>query len=78
MLTQLSRHVDHGTLRYHTYYGKNRNRTQLELEQLDLVITTYSVVSKEFQKGLLSQDGPGQLHNVIWHRVVLDEGEESF
>ncbi|KAF7509219.1 hypothetical protein GJ744_008279 [Endocarpon pusillum] len=70
---QIQHHVEPGILRYHVYYGRDRNRTQLELDQLDLVITTYSVVSKEFEKGLSSPYGPGQLHTTVWHRIVLDE-----
>jgi SNF2 family DNA or RNA helicase len=44
-------HVRPHFLRWQLYYGKNRIRIAMQLESLDLVITTYSIVAHEWRKG---------------------------
>ncbi|KNE56052.1 hypothetical protein AMAG_01895 [Allomyces macrogynus ATCC 38327] len=63
---QIEAHVESGRLRYHVFHGNNRNKDPRYLQSMDIVITTYSIMS------LHTEDTP--LHRVRWRRVVLDEG----
>ncbi|KNE54399.1 hypothetical protein AMAG_00371 [Allomyces macrogynus ATCC 38327] len=63
---QIEAHVEPGRLRYHMFHGNNRNKDPRYLQSMDIVITTYSIMS------LHTEDTP--LHRVRWRRVVLDEG----
>jgi hypothetical protein len=78
MYANFCSHVTPGILRYHIYYGKDRSRTPMDLKNLDLVITTYSVVSKEWERELSGKQSHRQLHSARWHRIVLDEGKVTY
>lgn len=66
------------------YHGSGRTKDPRELAQYDIVITSYSVVSKEAPKEVETVDSDGQpitqkirgaLFKVRWFRVVLDEAQ---
>ncbi|XP_066266289.1 helicase-like transcription factor [Branchiostoma lanceolatum] len=68
-IDQLEEHVHPNVdLRIYTYYGPERTRDHAELEQQDVVLTTYQMMAMDAKgKG-------GPLQKVQWLRVVLDEG----
>ncbi|XP_063069061.1 transcription termination factor 2 [Engraulis encrasicolus] len=81
---EVERHVKSGRLTVYLYHGPNRHKNAKVLAEYDIVVTTYSLVSKEIpvQKG--EGDRPSQdaepvganlppLLRVAWARVVLDE-----
>lgn len=69
---QIGNHVKPGTLSYYIYHGSNRCNDIRELSKFDMVITTYSVVSSEFDKRSKKRtDSP--LEQTNWFRIVLDE-----
>lgn len=67
--TQLQEHVVAGQLTSVTYYGEARSTRLADLKKADVVFTTYDVLSSEF-----SASRTGKLFQVVWKRVVLDEG----
>lgn len=69
---QIGTHIKPGTLSYYIYHGSNRCNNVKDLSQFDMVITTYSVVSSEFDKRSKKRpDSP--LEQMNWFRIVLDE-----
>ncbi|KAI8067772.1 SNF2 family N-terminal domain-containing protein [Gongronella butleri] len=67
-------------VKVHLYHGAKRASTRAELESYDIVITTYSVLESAFrrQEGGFTRNGKKKkerslLHNIKWHRIVLDE-----
>ncbi|KAF1315738.1 DNA repair protein rad5, swi/snf-related matrix-associated actin-dependent regulator of chromatin, partial [Globisporangium splendens] len=56
------------TLAYHIYYGDDREHTHA-IHKSDIVLTTYGVLSKEYEK----PNGGGVLVTTPWLRVILDE-----
>lgn len=66
------------------YHGPGRTKDPRELAQHDIVITSYSVVSKEAPKEVETVDASGHpitqkirgaLFKVRWFRIVLDEAQ---
>uniref|UniRef100_A0A8C9Y6D0 Transcription termination factor 2 n=1 Tax=Sander lucioperca TaxID=283035 RepID=A0A8C9Y6D0_SANLU len=80
---EIDRHVKTGKLTVYLYHGPNREKSAKLLADYDVVVTTYSLVSKEIpvQKEDAekpSKDADGSLRSapllrVTWARVVLDE-----
>ncbi|TYZ57390.1 hypothetical protein PybrP1_008346 [[Pythium] brassicae (nom. inval.)] len=57
------------TLGVHVYYGDDRESSAVLFGNSDIVLTTYGVLSKEFEKTA----GAGALLASAWQRVILDE-----
>lgn len=53
------------------YHGLKREKDLTELEQSDVVLTTYNTLATE------ATARKSQLHKINWYRVVLDEGKRS-
>ncbi|XP_045910598.1 transcription termination factor 2 [Micropterus dolomieu] len=80
---EIDRHVKTAKLTVYLYHGSNREKSAKVLADYDVVVTTYSLVSKEIpvQKEDAekpSKDADVPLHSapllrVAWARVVLDE-----
>ncbi|PGH23389.1 hypothetical protein AJ80_02499 [Polytolypa hystricis UAMH7299] len=75
---QISGHVrKENPLRVLTYHGPGKNEAS-NLDQYDVVITTYGAISSEFTH--MSDKGPNVkrpnkgLFSMHWRRIVLDEG----
>ncbi|XP_029983575.1 helicase-like transcription factor [Sphaeramia orbicularis] len=67
-LDQFEQHVHANVkLNVYLYYGSERNRSKKFLSSQDVVITTYNVLSADFEN-------KSPLHGIHWLRVVLDEG----
>lgn len=67
------RHLN-GSLDYLLYHGRARSESVNKIEEKDIVITTYNTLAKEHSAKLLGQ-GKSPLHEIKWHRIVLDEGQ---
>ena len=65
---QIKLHVKPDTLNYYIYHGQHRSRDLQYLSSFDIVITTYNVVSTEYEGAKTST-----LESIEWFRVVLDE-----
>ncbi|KAI0421832.1 SNF2 family N-terminal domain-containing protein [Xylaria grammica] len=68
---QLSQHVQQGQLTWRRHHGKTRLMDSLEIQNLNIVLTTYHTVSAEWKSG--SKSGQSILFSTHWRRVVLDE-----
>ncbi|KAI9830944.1 MAG: hypothetical protein M1819_005327 [Sarea resinae] len=71
---QIKMHVLDQGLSYYVFHGTNRCNNVVELSKYDIVITTYSVVSSEFdRRSKKRQSSPSPLEQTNWFRIVLDE-----
>uniref|UniRef100_A0AAQ5YLQ3 Transcription termination factor 2 n=1 Tax=Amphiprion ocellaris TaxID=80972 RepID=A0AAQ5YLQ3_AMPOC len=81
---EIERHVKTGRLTVYLYHGPNREKSAKVLADYDVVVTTYSLVSKEVPVQKEEADKPSKdpddvvskscpLLRVAWARVVLDE-----
>ena len=77
----VSRHLKPtSNLNYCMYYGKDRAANLKRLHEFTVVITTYSVLRKDWKSSQRSSE-PGadpNSYTIIWRRVVLDEGQSNF
>ena len=79
--TQISEHTQPGVLKLIVFHGDGRQESQSALEEADVVVTTYNVLSSELSKkvGPISKKkgrgSKGSLLDTNWKRVVLDEGQ---
>uniref|UniRef100_A0A8C7CQX5 Transcription termination factor 2 n=1 Tax=Oncorhynchus kisutch TaxID=8019 RepID=A0A8C7CQX5_ONCKI len=70
---EIERHVKSSRLSIYLYHGPNRQKNAKVLAEHDVVVTTYSLVSKEIP---VPKDDPSALPpllRVAWARIVLDE-----
>ncbi|KAM9347432.1 transcription termination factor 2 [Symphorus nematophorus] len=81
---EIERHVKTGKLTVYLYHGPNREKSAKVLADYDVVVTTYSLVSKEIPVQKEDAEKPSKdaddvpprsapLLRVAWARVVLDE-----
>ncbi|XP_059198691.1 transcription termination factor 2 [Centropristis striata] len=79
---EIGRHVKTGKLTVYLYHGPNREKSAKVLADYDVVVTTYSLVSKEIPVQKEDAEKPSKdtvplraapLLRVTWARVVLDE-----
>ncbi|XP_009986807.1 PREDICTED: transcription termination factor 2, partial [Tauraco erythrolophus] len=83
---EIDRHVGCGKLRVYLYHGPNRDKHAEVLSEYDVVVTTYSLLSKEVPTSKEEGEVPAQDHDVgsgsspcspllrvAWARVILDE-----
>ncbi|XP_041700417.2 transcription termination factor 2 [Coregonus clupeaformis] len=81
---EIERHVKSSRLSIYLYHGPNRQKNAKVLAEHDVVVTTYSLVSKEVpvqkedaeKPSKDSEDAPSALPplmRVAWARIVLDE-----
>ncbi|XP_013874441.1 transcription termination factor 2 [Austrofundulus limnaeus] len=81
---EIDRHVKRGELTVYLYHGANRQKSPRVLADYDVVVTTYSLVSKEIPVQKEEAHNPSKepdhvssrsapLLRVAWARVVLDE-----
>ncbi|MCJ1282251.1 hypothetical protein MMC26_001574 [Xylographa opegraphella] len=69
---QIIAHIQPGTLSCYIYHGNSRCQDIDELAKYDVVITTYSIVSSEFNGRSKKRDGSPLLQTNFF-RIVLDE-----
>ncbi|KAH0491045.1 hypothetical protein TgHK011_002491 [Trichoderma gracile] len=67
-VNEIEKHLKDGvtTIKYH---GSNRPKDIDTVADSDIVVTTYSTLTSEFQ----TKSAPSLLHCIDWYRVVLDE-----
>ncbi|NWX12902.1 TTF2 factor, partial [Aegotheles bennettii] len=83
---EVDRHVSCGKLRVNLYHGPNREKHAEALSGYDVVVTTYSILSKEVPTRKEEGEIPAEDHDVesgsspcspllrvAWARVILDE-----
>ncbi|XP_051464792.1 LOW QUALITY PROTEIN: transcription termination factor 2 [Apus apus] len=83
---EIDRHVDWGKLRVYLYHGPSRDKHAEALSEYDVVVTTYSLLSKEIPTRKEEGEVPAEDHDVgswsspcspllrvAWARVILDE-----
>ncbi|KFZ60930.1 Transcription termination factor 2, partial [Podiceps cristatus] len=83
---EIDRHVGCGKLRVYLYHGSNRDKHAEVLSEYDVVVTTYSLLSKEVPTSKEEGEVPAEDHDVgngsspcspllrvAWARVILDE-----
>ncbi|KAL9131595.1 MAG: hypothetical protein Q9217_000483 [Psora testacea] len=70
---QIAAHVKPGTLKYYVYHGANRISDLKALAKYDMIITTYSIVSSEFQGRGNKKYGVNPILQTNFFRIVLDE-----
>lgn len=56
------------------YHGRSRQARLTDIDDYDLVITTYHTLAREHTSKPLGEAG-SPLHGLLWYRVVLDEGK---
>ncbi|NXO61427.1 TTF2 factor, partial [Phainopepla nitens] len=83
---EIERRVTFGKLRIYLYHGPNRDKHAEVLSGYDVVVTTYSLLSKEVPTSKEEGEVPAQDHDVesgsspcspllrvVWARIILDE-----
>ncbi|NWX35270.1 TTF2 factor, partial [Notiomystis cincta] len=81
---EIERRVAFGKLRVYLYHGTNREKHAEALSGYDVVVTTYSLLSKEVPTSKEEGEVPAQDHDVgsgpcspllrvAWARIILDE-----
>ncbi|NXT82222.1 TTF2 factor, partial [Zapornia atra] len=83
---EIERRVGYGRLRVYLYHGPNRDKHAEVLAAYDVVVTTYSLLSKEVPTSKEEGEVPAEDHElgsgsspsspllrVAWARVILDE-----
>ncbi|XP_010186212.1 PREDICTED: transcription termination factor 2-like, partial [Mesitornis unicolor] len=83
---EIDRRVGHSKLRVYLYHGPNRDKHAEVLSGYDVVVTTYSLLSKEVPTSKEEGEVPAEDHDVgrgsspcspllrvAWARVILDE-----
>uniref|UniRef100_A0A669QSB3 Transcription termination factor 2 n=1 Tax=Phasianus colchicus TaxID=9054 RepID=A0A669QSB3_PHACC len=76
---EIDRRVGFGKLRVYLYHGPNRDKHAEVLSEHDVVVTTYSLLSKEVPTSKEEGEFPSgsspcsPLLRVAWARVILDE-----
>uniref|UniRef100_A0A8C3TUW0 Transcription termination factor 2 n=1 Tax=Catharus ustulatus TaxID=91951 RepID=A0A8C3TUW0_CATUS len=82
---EIERRVAFGKLRVYLYHGPNRDKHAEVLSGYDVVVTTYSLISKEIPTSKEEGEVPAQDHDVsgsspcspllrvAWARIILDE-----
>ncbi|KAM4046929.1 transcription termination factor 2 [Anomaloglossus baeobatrachus] len=82
---EVEKRVSDGRLRVYLYHGANREKDSKALAKYDMVVTTYSLVSKEIPAKKEEGDAPAKDHDledragsspllrVAWSRIILDE-----
>ncbi|KAM9020128.1 transcription termination factor 2 [Ara ararauna] len=83
---EIDKCVDFGKLRVYLYHGPNRDKHAEVLSRYDVIVTTYSILSKEVPTSKEEGEVPAEDHDVTsrsspcspllrvaWARVILDE-----
>ena len=76
----MNRHFNEGSLTFTIFHGQTRRKQLEKIESYDIVLTTYETLKADCphaaeRKRIAMKDRIfGSLHEIKWHRVVLDEG----
>lgn len=71
--SQYARHVFEGHLKFCRHHGKTRLKSLAQLQNTNVVLTTFHTVSSEWKAN--SNVNDSILFAVRWRRIILDEGE---
>lgn len=67
---QIKAHLKRNKINYYSYHGSKREQDLDELDQYDIVITSYTTVNSEYSFSNSQYKALGKLN---WFRIVLDE-----
>ena len=70
---QIATHTRPGSLQSYVFHGSNRNADPEFLANLDIMITTYSIVSNELNRHRRKGAQPSPFTTLNFFRIVLDE-----
>jgi SWI/SNF-related matrix-associated actin-dependent regulator of chromatin subfamily A3 len=68
---QIQKHIKKGSLKCLKYHGQSKSNLKSDLRDYDVVLTTYDTLRRETTE---YPNTTGNLKQVEWLRVVLDEG----
>ncbi|KAI0183059.1 SNF2 family N-terminal domain-containing protein [Xylaria flabelliformis] len=68
---QLAYHVVQGQLTWRRHHGKLRLTDSIDIQSVNIIVTTYHTVSAEWKSG--SKSDQSILFSTHWKRVILDE-----
>ncbi|KAK6366537.1 hypothetical protein LTS17_010623 [Exophiala oligosperma] len=71
---QIKEHLCPGQVRHTIFYGRDRQKV-VNLNDLDIVVTTYNTVVLEWKNYKPSRTSSNRslLFSTLWHRIILDE-----
>lgn len=72
-LLTVCRHLRPNTLGWRKHHGSQRLKEASELDQCDIVITTFQTIASEWKR---SRHTSQLIFVKQWHRVILDEGKD--
>ena len=74
--SEIENRFERNSFNFYLYHGASRKTTSTNLEERDLVFTTYEIVAREVineEEHLLSMQSTSPLQLVKWERIILDE-----
>ena len=69
--TEINKHSRPGSMKVYEFY--NRGRRAADLQEYEVVMTTYDILAQEYLKLLKGNDSA--LYQHVWLRVILDESQ---
>lgn len=80
-LSNRDSHTKPGSITSYIYHGKQKQKLALQ-GHFDVVITTFKTLAMQWEKSQTakshSNSSTGPLFSVLWHRVILDEGDNTY
>ena len=69
--SEIQKHSRPGTMKVFEFY--NRGRKAVDLQEYDVIITTYDILAQEYLTVMKGKESP--LFQHVWLRVILDEAQ---